>query len=146
MNLTQAEYESLANLRYVMRRFLRFSEKEALRFALTPQHHQALLALRGLPEGRERATVGALAERLQIRPHSAVGLVDRLVTQGLVERQIHGADRRQVFVVLTEAGRDRLEGLSKVHREELYRIGPEIQAILTQLAEPGASRSAPDVL
>ena len=82
--VTKAEYESMAAVRYALRRFLRFSEDGAKAVGLTPQQHQALLAIKGYP-ARDSVTVGELAERLQVRHHSAVGLVDRLEALGLVE-------------------------------------------------------------
>src|SRR5579862_5258142 len=95
--VTKAEYEALAGFRHALRLFLRFSEEAALAAGLTPQQHQALLAIQGFPE-RDYVTVGELAERLQVRHHSAVGLIDRLVTQGLAARRISETDRRQVYV------------------------------------------------
>ena len=133
--MTQADYEALAQLRYLLRCFMRFSEEKAEQAQLTHQQHQALLALKGFPGGAQRATIGELAERLQIRPHSAVGLVDRLVIQGLVRRESATSDRRQVFVSLSQLGEARLESLSEVHRQELQRIGPEIGASLNRIMQ-----------
>lgn len=130
--ISSAEYEMLANFRYALRQFLRFSETAARRAGITPQQHQALLAIAGF-HGREQVTMGELAERLQIRHHSAVGLVNRLVAQGLVVRQQDTEDRRQVFVSLTPAGSEILAQLSAAHREELRRIGPQLHLILEQL-------------
>lgn len=130
--IRKAEYEALAEFRYALRQFLRFSEEEAEAVGLAPQQHQALLAIQGFPE-RERVTIGELAERLQIRHHSTVGLVDRLVAQGLAERTPAQEDRRQVYVSLTEEGMAMLERLSATHREELKRIGPELTRLLTRL-------------
>ena len=130
--ISSAEYEMLANFRYALRQFLRFSETAARRAGITPQQHQALLAIAGF-HGREQVTMGELAERLQIRHHSAVGLVNRLVAQGLVVRQQDTEDRRQVFVSLTPAGSEILVQLSAAHREELRRIGPQLHLILEQL-------------
>ena len=76
--ITKSQYENLAAFRFALRKFLRFSEDAAGAAGLTPQQHQALLAIKGFP-GRDHVTVGELAERLQIKPHSAVGLIDRLV-------------------------------------------------------------------
>ena len=129
---SKADYEALASFRYALRQFLRFSEEAAEAVGLTPQQHQALLAIRGFP-GREQVTIGELAERLQIRHHSAVGLVDRLVAQKLVTRELAEDDRRQVYVALTSHGLGILEQLSNVHRSELRRIGPQITQLLTQL-------------
>jgi DNA-binding MarR family transcriptional regulator len=130
--ISKADYETLAAFRYALRQFLRFSEEAAETVGLTPQQHQALLAIRGFP-GREHVTIGELAERLQIRHHSAVGLVDRLVAQKLVAREPADSDRRQVYVTLTPGGLSALEQLSAVHRAELRRIGPQIRQLLAQL-------------
>ncbi|MEO6753630.1 MAG: helix-turn-helix domain-containing protein, partial [Chthoniobacteraceae bacterium] len=78
--LSKSQYEVLAAFRFALRRFLRFSEDAATAAGITPQQHQALLAIKGFP-ARDRVTVGELAERLQIRHHSAVGLIDRLVAE-----------------------------------------------------------------
>ena len=134
--ISKADYETLAAFRYALRQFLHFSEEAAEALGLTPQQHQALLAIRGFP-GREQVTVGELAERLRIRHHSAVGLVDRLVTQKLVAREAAEDDRRQVYVTLTSHGLSMLEQLSAVHRTELRRIGPQISQLLAQLGQTG---------
>ena len=131
-SVTQADYENLAAFRYALRQFLHFSETAAEAVGLTPQQHQALLAIKGFP-GKAQVTIGELAERLQIRHHSAVGLVDRLVTQKLVTRAAAQVDRRQVCVALTARGEQVLESLSVAHREELRRIGPNLKELLAQL-------------
>ena len=132
LSVSKAEYEALAGFRYAIRQFLHFSEQAAQAVGLTAQQHQALLALRGFP-GRDRATIGELAERLQIRHHSAVGLVDRLAAQGLVSREPATEDRRQVYVALTERGAAVLEQLSAAHREELRRAGPQMRQLLERI-------------
>src|SRR5437868_3270253 len=111
--LSKAEYETLASFRYALRKFLRFSEEKAAAAGLTPQQHQALLAIKGFPE-RDRITIGELAERLQIEHHSAVGLADRLAKQGYLKRVRGTGDRRQVFVELTARGEKVLAKLSMV--------------------------------
>src|SRR4051812_26214601 len=132
VKVTQSEYETLADLRYSLRQFLHFSEEAAHRAGVAPQQHQALLAIKGFPAGR-RITIGELAERLQIRHHSAVGLVDRLVKKRFVTREHHGSDRRQVYLALTELGDQTLEKLSAAHKEQLHRMGPHIEALLKRL-------------
>ena len=139
--ISKADYEILASFRYALRQFLHFSEEAAEALGLTPQQHQALLAIRGFPE-RDRVTVGELAERLQVRHHSAVGLVDRLVAQKLVTRELAEDDRRQVYVALTSHGLGILEQLSNVHRAELRRIGPQITQLLTQLGTSEAENGS----
>jgi DNA-binding MarR family transcriptional regulator len=130
--LSQAEYETLATFRYELRRFLRFSEEAARASGIEPQQHQALLAIRGFPE-RARLTISELAERLQIRHHSAVGLVGRLVGQGLLERIQNHSDRRLVFVRLTPDGEALLDQLAAAHRAELRRLGPQLATLIQQL-------------
>ena len=132
--ITDAEYEALATLRYALRRFLRFSEEAAHEAGLAPQQHQALLAIKGFPQGKP-ITIGELAERLQIRHHSTVGLVDRLSTEDLVARRPSAIDRRQVHLTLTARGESVLEKLSARHKEELRRAGPEIQRLLKRLRD-----------
>jgi DNA-binding MarR family transcriptional regulator len=122
----------LADFRYALRQFLRFSETAARQIGITPQQHQVLLAIAGFP-GRDQITMSELAERLQIQHHSAVGLVNRLAAQGLVGREPGTEDRRQVYVSLTPAGSQILAQLSAAHREELRRIGPQLHLILDQL-------------
>jgi len=132
----KADYEALASFRYALRRFLAFSKRAAESVGLRPQQHQALLAIEGYP-GRPEITVGELAERLQIRHHSAVGLVDRLVSLDLVRRRQGEEDRRVVYVGLTSKGRSLLERLSVAHREELKTVAPAVSALLRQLGHTG---------
>ena len=99
---------------------------------ITPQQHQALLAIRGFP-GRDQVSVSELAERLQLRHHSAVGLVDRLVTEKLVARVPSAEDRRQVFIQLTSRGRKTLENLSAMHHKQLKQLGPEFSLLFERL-------------
>ncbi|HEX2260772.1 MAG TPA: helix-turn-helix domain-containing protein, partial [Candidatus Binatia bacterium] len=99
----QPNFKSMAELRYQIRRFLRFSENAARQAGIEPQQHQLLLAVRGLPEGI-RPTVGVLAERMQLQHHSTVELIDRLVDRGFLCRLRATDDRRQVLVKLTHDG------------------------------------------
>ncbi|HEX6800450.1 MAG TPA: MarR family transcriptional regulator [Ktedonobacterales bacterium] len=112
------DYEAIANFRYAIRRFLRFSEQAARANGVTPQQHQLLLAIKGFP-GRDYASVSELADRLQTRQHSMVGLIDRTEAQGLVRREQGTADRRQVFIHLTPQGEKMLRQLVAQHRREL---------------------------
>lgn len=126
--LSDEHYEVLASFRYQLRRFLHFSEQAASASGITPQQHQALLAIRAA--GGEML-VGALAEHLLLKPHSVSEHVDRLAKLGLVRRGEGREDRRQVPVELTSEGKALLASLSRAHREELRRIRP----LLTQLIE-----------
>ena len=119
--LTHRDYEILAAFRYALRKFLRFSEAAAAEVDLSPQQYQGLLAIRGFPNGMPM-TIGDLAECLQMRPHTAVALVNRLVHQGQVVRRPATKDRRQVHVILTDKGMAVLEMLAWMHREELQRL------------------------
>jgi DNA-binding MarR family transcriptional regulator len=129
---SKEDYATLAEFRYALRCFLRFSEAAAETAGLTLQQHQALLFIIGFP-GREQVTIGELAERLQIQHHSAVGLVDRLEEQGLVERTHNSEDRRQVFISLTDKGVGVLKSLASTHREELRHLGPQLCNMLEKI-------------
>jgi len=130
--LSKADYERLAELRYLLRRFLIFSENAAEDAGLTVQQHQALLAIKGYP-GREQVAIGELAERLGIRHPSAVGLIDRLVAKALVTRRSGAADRRQILIHLTPKAENLLARLSVMHRSELTRLAPLLQVLLADL-------------
>jgi DNA-binding MarR family transcriptional regulator len=135
--LSRQEYEALAEFRHVLMRFLAFSGQAAQAAGLTPRQHQALLAIKGYP-GRGRASIGDLAERLGIRHHSAVGLVDRLVSCGYLSRHADRDDRRRTLLSLTAAGERVLAGLSAAHRQELRRVAPLLNSLLSRLEEgPG---------
>jgi DNA-binding MarR family transcriptional regulator len=104
----------MAELRYQIRRFLRFSENAARKAGIEPRQHQLLLAVRGLPEGL-KPTISALAERMQLQHHSTVELIDRLAERGLLCRLRSTDDRRQVLVKLTHEGEQFLQTLSLHH-------------------------------
>ena len=131
--ITSAEYRALAELRYRIRLFLREGDSTALGEGLEPQQYQMLLAIRGLEEG-ETATVGALAERLAIKHHSAVELIDRLEAHGFVRRLRDKQDRRQVRVLLLPRGERALAGVVKERISELRASGDAlVRAIETLL-------------
>lgn len=127
--LSDADYRALSEFRYRIRSFLHFSERAARAGGVEPAQHQLLLAVRGLPHGG-RATIGAVAERLKVRHHSAVELVDRLEVRGLVERRRDPEDRRQVLVRLTPAGEAILRQLSLHHLRELRSEAPALVRLL----------------
>ncbi len=129
--LSDADYRALSDIRFALRKFLAFSEEMAAAQGLTPQQHQALLSIRGMPDGS--ATVGHVAERLLLKPHSASGLVGRLESLGLVTRLWSAEDRRQTVLRLTRKAETCLAGLSATHRHELQRLRPELQRLLSQL-------------
>jgi DNA-binding MarR family transcriptional regulator len=111
----------LAQFRYALRKFLRFSENAARQCGVTPQQHQLMLGVAGFT-GRRSATVSELAEFLQERPHSVVGLIERAAQHGLVRRVEDKTDRRVVNVSLTASGNRLLSRLTRLHEEEAQRI------------------------
>ena len=115
---TSADTRNLARFRYAVRKFLHSSDAEARRLGVTPQQHQLLLGIAGFM-GRRWATIGEIAEFLQLRHHSAVGLVDRAEAAGLVRRQTNREDRREVQVAITAEGLRKLRLLAPQHRKEL---------------------------
>src|SRR3954453_2735597 len=119
--LSKQEFEALAQFRVGIRRYLRFSEETVRRHGLSPQQYQLLLALKGFP-GRDWATVRELAERLQLRHHSVVELLNRAQGQRLVQRVPDPGDRRAVRGELTTAGNEILARLSALHRDQLRRM------------------------
>ena len=129
--LTDSDYQALAEFRYQIRCFLRFSEQVARAAGLEPQQHQVLLAIKGLPP-EWRATVGVVAERMQLAHHSTVELIDRLEERGLVARLRDESDRRQVFVNLTAAGEEILAELSLDHLKEMGSVGPMLVDVLNK--------------
>ncbi|HTZ20848.1 MAG TPA: MarR family winged helix-turn-helix transcriptional regulator [Opitutaceae bacterium] len=130
--LRRSHYELLAAFRYALNRFLHFSQEAARRAGLTPQQHQALLTIKGFPGGH--VSVGDLAERLQLRHHSAVGLVDRLVDRRLVRRVASRADRRRVEIRLAPRGAALIRRLSAVHLREVRKLGPKLRILLDSLS------------
>jgi DNA-binding MarR family transcriptional regulator len=132
MSAAAIDYRALAEFRFQLRRFLRFSEEAARAAGLEPRQHQLLLALKGLPE-RAEPTVSELAERLQIKHHSAVELIDRLAGRGFVRRRRARDDRRKVLVEITSEGEKVLRNLSVQHRAELRTAGPALAAVLDSL-------------
>jgi len=134
-------FEALADFRYAIRRYLNFSERNARAAGLEPQQYQALLAIKGVPLS-QKATVGVLAERLQIQHHSAVELMDRLEKRGLVRRARSRVDRRQVLVQLTPSGERKLRRVSLPHRDELRTAGRKLLRALEQFISHNGSRSS----
>jgi DNA-binding MarR family transcriptional regulator len=126
--ITKKEYEKLAAFRFNLRQFLRFSEVAARSVGLTSQQHQALLSIKGFPDGKV-ITIGRLAEQLQVAHHTAVELVDRLTFQDLVWREASIVDRRQVHIKLTARGEEVLEALTWVHREELRHLSRRLNSL-----------------
>lgn len=125
---------ALASFRQALRAFLHFSSEAARGAGLSPQQHQTLLAIKGFADS-DRITIGDLAQRLYLRHHSVVGLVDRLVKRRLVKRLPSETDRRKVNIALTAQGEALINRLSSAHRDELRRIGPELHRWLETITD-----------
>ena len=131
--MTPDDYEALAEFRYLLRKFLRFSKDFLIATAgLNPEQYEALLAIRAFaaPVG---LTISQLSERLQVKHHSAVNIVDRLVGRKLVTREAGKTDRRRRHVQLTAKGEKLIEELAAVHRKEIRGRGPEMIKVLERL-------------
>ena len=130
----QPDFKAMAELRYQIRRFLRFSENAARQAGIEPQQHQLLLAVRGLPD-ELKPTIGVLAERMQLQHHSTVELIDRLVERGFLFLLRSTDDKRQVLVKLTHDGEEFLQRLSLHHLQELQSAGPAFVKVLQSLID-----------
>ncbi len=142
--LPDIDYRALAELRHQIRRFLVFSERQARAAGIEPQQHQLLLALKGLPPGLEHS-IGVIAERLQLKHHTVVGLTDRLCAAGFVVRSRSEDDARSILLHITPKGDRLLRGLSLAHSTELKTAGPALlaalESLLTQHARSTARRA-----
>ena len=145
-DVTPAEYRALAELRYRIRHFLREGDAKARAVGLEPQQYLMLLAVRGLPEGRE-ATIQTLAERLALKHHSAVELIDRLEAHGYVRRTRSRDDRRRVIVSLLPRGDRLLEQVARNRIGELRASGETfvsaIEALLDRSQRHGNNQKKP---
>ena len=137
-SLDQSDYQRLAEFRYQLRGFLKFSERAASKMGLRPQQHQALLAIKGAPG--EHVTIGILAERLGIRHNSAVELIDRLIVNGLAERRHNPRDHREVLIDLTNRAEQVLANLSLVHRDEIRKLAPLLIELLARFDSEKSKR------
>lgn len=135
------DYQALAELRYQLRVFVSFSEQAARERGIEPQQHQLLLAIKGLPTGL-RPTVRVLAERLRLRHHSVVELIDRLERADLAARTPSPTDGREILVRVTAAGERLLRKLSMVHQAELQTSGPRLLQSLQAVIQTGARKAS----
>lgn len=134
--ITTAEYRALAELRYRIRKFVGEGDAVARAAGLEPQQYLLLLALRGLPEGEE-ATIRTLADRLALKHHSAVELIDRLEVHGYVRRSRSRDDRRRVLVALLPRGERLLEQVARDRIGELRASGAALVSAISALLENG---------
>jgi len=137
-NSMQLDFKAMAELRYRIRCFLRFSERAARRSGIEPQQYQLLMAVKGLPDG-VKPTISVLAERMQLQHHSTVELIDRLVERGFLCRLRATDDRRQVLVKLTHDGEEFLQKLALHHLQELRSVGPSFVQVMQSLIAQSSS-------
>ena len=119
--LSKSDFAALSEFRYQMRRFERFSEDVVQAQGITPLQYLLLLHIKGYP-GRDWATVGELAERLQAKHHGVVALATRCEAMGLVVRRVSETDRRRVEIHLLPQGETILAQLAEQHRTELLSL------------------------
>jgi len=132
--ITTDEYRAFAELRYRIRHFVREGDMVAQAVGLEPQQYLLLLAIRGLPAGEE-ATIRTLADRLALKHHSVVELIDRLETHGYVRRSRGRDDRRRVLVSLLPRGERILEQVARHRIGELRSTGHALVRAIDQLLE-----------
>ena len=132
MYLPVQDYAALGDFRYAVRKFLRFSKEFLARVKLTPEQYEALLAIK-TRSGSKGITVGELSERLQVKHHTAVSLLDKLMARRLVTRRRALKDRRHVSVNLTKLGSSILEQVAGVHRQEMRHRSSEMIDALKRL-------------
>jgi len=138
-DVTQSDYRALAEFRYQIRRYLSFGDQAAEAAGLRSRQYQLLLALKGMPDGME-ASIKNLADRLGIRHHSTVELVDRLEKRGLVKRERSSVHRSFVFVRITKEGEMMLRKLVASRKADLKVAGPILVKALTTLTKQNSKR------
>ena len=140
-DISHPAFQQLAQFRYCIRQFLHFSEQAARAHGIEPQQHQLLLTLKGLPPGM-RPTVTTLAQRMCLRHHSTVELINRLAERGAVVRTASDRDKREVLVELTPFGEEILHKLSLLHWQELQTSGPTLSVALQAIVNNGSTSNA----
>jgi DNA-binding MarR family transcriptional regulator len=140
---TLSEYQALAQFRFLIQRYYNNTEKSARSVGLTTQHYRCLLQLRGLPSD-EQPTIRNLAERMQIRHHSAVELVDRMEKRGLFRRVRSKLDRRTVLLSVTPRGEKILSHMVRERIAELRVTGPDlVKSLAAVIATSRKARARP---
>jgi DNA-binding MarR family transcriptional regulator len=139
-DINQDDYRALAEFRHQLRRFIAFSESAARKVGLEPRQHQVLLALRGLPDNVE-PTVQVLADRLVLKHHTVVELLDRLEAEGLIRRNRSTDDRRRAVIAISARGLELLRKLSDSHLDELRSLAPALVGSLNGVLRPSRSRT-----
>src|SRR6202011_1702607 len=140
--MTMQHYRALADFRYELRRFLRYSEQVTRRNGLTPLQYQLLLQIKGSPDSRG-ATIGGLAERLLAKHHGVVALATRCEKLGLIVRQASKDDRRVVYLTLSAKGDRALERLARWHRDEHRALQGRLVVQILEPPSDSVETSAP---
>lgn len=140
LSATNPSLQSLADFRYLLRKFLHFSEEAAAHTGLAPQQHQLMLQIAGAPAG-VATSIGYLAERLSLRHHSVVELSARCESLGFIARGHSPADRRVVMLRLTASGNRLLRTLSQAHARELNELAPQLIRSLKTLSSPAGKHN-----
>lgn len=131
-SLQEEDYDAMASFRYAVRKFLSFSKQVLAAEGLTPEQYEALLALKAFSVSTG-LTIGDLSERLQVKHHTVVGLLNKMAASGLIRREPGVVDRRQVFVRLTSEGERLLGQVAVIHRGELRVRSSELIGALLRL-------------
>jgi DNA-binding MarR family transcriptional regulator len=141
--LTLVDYQALAEFRYQIRQFLRFSDRAVEAAGLERQQYQLMLAMKGMPEGLQ-PRIREIAQQMQIQHHSAVELINRLEAGGYVRREKAVDDRREVLLVLTPKGEKVLAELALHHHEQLQEAAPRLVGALRRVMarKNGARKTA----
>lgn len=129
---TAPDYATLAQFRYVLRKFLRFSDDEIASRGITAQKYQALLFIKSR-ENETAASVGQLAEWLHVKSHSAAELASRMVAMGLIDRAPDPGDGRRTLLTLSEKGESLILELASAHQNELQRVKEPVRQLLKML-------------
>jgi DNA-binding MarR family transcriptional regulator len=139
--LTLSDYQALAEFRHQIRRFLHFSEQVVKNAGLERGQYQLMLAIKGMPSG-VRPRILELANRMQIRHHSTVELVNRLEAGGFVHRTRAQDDRREVLLALTAKGEKVLGELALHHHDEIRSAGPDLVTALRRIMREGSDATS----
>jgi DNA-binding MarR family transcriptional regulator len=140
--MSEVDYKALVEFRSQLRRFLRKSEDAAVEVGLQPRQYQVLLIVKGLDADGIEPSISMIANRLHLRHHSVVGLIDRLEKKELVTRHKAATDQRAVTVRLTEEGNILIEKLSRFHQETLRSLGPDLVAVLQNIVGDSSKNGA----
>lgn len=130
MAFDKKDYESLLQFRMAIRKYIHFVDEGARAVGITPQQHQLMLAVKG-QKGKDWASVSEVAEALQLKHNSAVGLATRCQAAGLIEKEAFPGDHRIVRICLTEKGENILAELSQRNIEQLQTLNQAMNLLVS---------------